>query len=341
VLIGVGVVAVLIAGVVVVARLLEPMPIVTAEDRAQGFVVVTVLEGATDDDVSNALLRARAIDDGPEFLDLLAAAGGVQTLRTGAFRVAAGSTPEDALTALRDGPRVRVEVLVDAGARVPTLAEELAVATGLPLRDWQAALEDPGAHGIPDSALTVEGYLIAGEYRVDPAPGAAAVLTGMVAESRTRLRELGVPDDDVHRVLTLASLVQAELVVEEEAPKIARVVLNRLDAGVPLLLDATAVYNPYELSAPPLSEARRLTSPYNTFLVTTLPPGPIASPGPTALEAALHPADGSWTYYAVGDPEAGVTLFTSDVDLYLLIADDLRAWCSIGGAPQLASWRCG
>ncbi len=95
-------------------------------------------------------------------------------------------------------------------------------------------------------------------------------------------------------LVTVASLVQAEAGNPDEAPKIARVIYNRLAAGQPLGIDATSRYLSIKTGDPVDFES---SSPYNTRRNPGLPPTPIGSPGDFALQAALHPAAGDWMYY--------------------------------------------
>lgn len=95
-------------------------------------------------------------------------------------------------------------------------------------------------------------------------------------------------------LVTVASLVQAEAGNPDEAPKIARVIYNRLAVGQPLGIDATSRYLSIKTGDPVDFES---SSPYNTRRNPGLPPTPIGSPGDFALQAALNPAAGDWLYY--------------------------------------------
>jgi UPF0755 protein len=97
-----------------------------------------------------------------------------------------------------------------------------------------------------------------------------------------------------YELLTAASLVQAEAGNPDEAPKIARVIYNRMRAKEPLGIDATSRYLSIITGDPVDFES---SSPYNTRRQAGLPPTPITAPGDFAIQAALHPADGPWTWY--------------------------------------------
>jgi UPF0755 protein len=118
-------------------------------------------------------------------------------------------------------------------------------------------------------------------------------------ESKARARELGM---SVRELITLASIIEREAQVSEDRPVIASVFYNRLKIGMPLQSCATVQYILGE-QKPVLSiEDTRIESPYNTYLISGLPPGPIASPGAESIQAALYPADTKYLFFlAKGD----------------------------------------
>jgi UPF0755 protein len=80
---------------------------------------------------------------------------------------------------------------------------------------------------------------------------------------------------------------------------------------MPLQLDSTVMYALHIYGIRASSAQTRVRSPYNTYLHTGLPPGPIDSPGAAAIQAALHPVPGTWTYFVTVDPKTGLTRFTN------------------------------
>ena len=114
--------------------------------------------------------------------------------------------------------------------------------------------------------------------------------------------ELGLAPYDV---VIVASLIEEEALVSEERAKISRVIYNRLAEGMRLDIDATACYAAAKSCADLTSADIRRESPWNTRVVTGLPPTPISAPGEASLKAALQPADGDWLFYVRTD-EGGV-----------------------------------
>jgi UPF0755 protein len=118
-------------------------------------------------------------------------------------------------------------------------------------------------------------------------------------------------------VLIVASMIEREAKVEEDRPKIARVILNRLRADMPLQIDATLLYGqPAGASPTALSE---IDTPYNTYMHTGLPPTPIANPGRASIQAAVNPAPDP----SQGDPICAALPVPTDCHyLFYVVADE-------------------
>jgi UPF0755 protein len=96
----------------------------------------------------------------------------------------------------------------------------------------------------------------------------------------------------LHEVLTLASIVESEAQMDDERPRIARVYLNRLRTGMRLQADPTVAYGIGKVPRSRLLLRHlQMRSPFNTYLIAGLPPGPICNPGRESIRAVFHPAD--------------------------------------------------
>ena len=131
--------------------------------------------------------------------------------------------------------------------------------------------------------------------------------------------------------IIVASLVQAEGGRVADYPKIARVIYNRLDANMQLQLDSTVMYALHRYGILATNQQLQVNSPYNTYQHTGLPPGPIDSPGDAAIQAALHPAKGTWLYFVTVNPKTGVTEFTSSSTTFVQLRAELEKNLGQGG----------
>jgi len=156
------------------------------------------------------------------------------------------------------------------------------------------------------SAPTVEGYLAPDSYEFLPGTSPEVAFRTMVGRTRGVLLRSAAGRDSLplglslYQLLTLASIVEAEAVMDDERPRIARVYLNRLQKGMKLQADPTVGY---AMGRGPRVRLYlrnlRVDSPFNTYLHGGLPPGPICNPGRASIEAVMNPTEGSHDLYFV------------------------------------------
>ena len=150
--------------------------------------------------------------------------------------------------------------------------------------------------------VSAEGYLVPGTYNVEPDMDEAGLVTAMIGQFTKNRRaryeaRLQASGRSWHQVLTLASMIEKEAVVPAERPVIASVFYNRLAKGMRLQSDPTAVYGVRAFAGKVSRDDILRPSPYNTYLIPGLPPGPIGNPGDSAIEAALTPARTLYLYF--------------------------------------------
>jgi len=213
---------------------------------------------------------------------------------------------------------VQVTVTIPEGWRLSQIVAYLGAKSGIPASAYEAILKNPAQLHLPAYANgRPEGYLFPATYEIVPHETALGVLTGMVQRFEQEAAQVNLPAAAKQvnltegQVITMASLVQAEGGRISDYPKIARVIYNRLEQGIPLQLDSTVLYglNTYGIIASDQQLAS--SSPYNTYKHKGLTPGPIDSPGAAAIRAVLHPAAGNWIYFVTVNPKTGLTLFTA------------------------------
>lgn len=197
-------------------------------------------------------------------------------------------------------------VVIPEGFNIFEIAQALSAAGLGPQQQFlQAARTDTVLiRDLDPKATSLEGYLFPDTYQFTRTETPADMLAVMVHRFRAKAGSLGL-NGDVHRVVTMASIIEKETAVAEERPVVASVYYNRLDQGVALDADPSVIYA--ELLAGAYSGAlhhddMQFDSPYNTYRHQGLPPGPIANPGMAALQAAMHPAKTDYLYFvSAGD----------------------------------------
>jgi UPF0755 protein len=209
-------------------------------------------------------------------------------------------------------------------------------AAKLPPGAVAAALAKPQTLGLPAYAKNnPEGFLYPGAYNVPKGATAYSILRQMTAQYNKVAAQLKLEQTaraknlDPYQAVIVASIVAAETNRTQDYPKVARVIYNRLAAGMRLQMDSTIHYVVGRDGGIFTSAAQRqIDSPYNTYKYKTLPPGPINSPGMDTLKAALHPAAGSWLYFTLVNLDTGETAFASDGNQHAANVAKLKAWCT-------------
>lgn len=295
----------------------------------EGEVAVKVAVGANGTAIANQLVEQDVVKSAKAFNDAAADDSRSAGIQPGVYSLKKQMRASDALAVLVDpGNRSVTRITVQEGLWASEIYAKLSQATGVPVAQYTAAAKKPDALGLPASAKgNVEGYLFPASYEFDPGTSAAEQLKTMVGESTQRLEALGVSPAQMERVVIIASLVEAESRLEADRPKVARVVENRLAAGQALQFDSTVSYAAKRRSVTTTNAERASASPYNTYKVKGLPAGPINNPGESAIEAAVKPAPGPWTYFVTVNPISGETRFTDSYEQHLANVKAFQAWC--------------
>ena len=299
-------------------------------------VNVVIKSGDIGEDVARTLEAAGVTMTFDAFYQLLLATEPAPEFQPGTYALQEEMSAKSALAALADpANRVVSHVLIKEGTKLPATLQLLADGTGVAIEDFQTAAADLASFGIPAEAPSLEGYLFPATYEFDPGLTAHDILQRLVSRTFQSLDAQGVAPADRHRVLTIASLAQKEARVEGDFYKVSRVVQNRLDAGMKLEFDSTAHYGAESQGSVWTSaEERADDNPYNTYFHTGLPVGPIGAPGDTAIDAAIHPADGTWIYFVAVNLATGETEFNTTLADHNKSVAKLKAWCKTDEAAN-------
>jgi len=241
------------------------------------------------------------------------------TLKAGTYRFDHPAPAIEVYDRIRRGDVYTVAVTIPEGSTVFDIGDRLQQ-TGFGTRQSfveVAAQEVSLIADLDPVAKSLEGYLFPDTYRFAPKTTMPEIAAAMVKRFRTEAALLGL-SHNVHRTVTLASLVEKETAVDGERPMVASVFENRLNKNMPLMTDPSVIYGLelqqqwrgtiYE------SDLKRDT-PYNTYLHAGLPPGPIANAGAKALRAAIAPAQSDYLYFvAAGDNPQGKSLFAATIE---------------------------
>ena len=154
---------------------------------------------------------------------------------------------------------------------------------------------------IDPHATSLEGYLFPDTYRFPPTVNEEQIVAAMVRRFRQEAQKIGLlGNSDMHRIVTMASIVEKETADPNERPVVASVYYNRLNRNMALAADPSVIYAALlagRYRGTIYESDLQFDSPYNTYKHAGLPPGPIANPGIASLEAAMHPAQTEFLYF--------------------------------------------
>ena len=236
-------------------------------------------------------------------------------LQAGKYRFDRPATAAEVFDRLARGDVYYVEFTVPEGSNMFEIARALEGAGAMPADEFlRAASDATQIRDLAPEAKSLEGYLFPATYRLTHGMTAVELCRQMTDQFRGHWRKLTAGRHiDASPVVTLASMVEKETGVASERPLVAGVFVNRLKRGMRLECDPTTIYaalldHRYRNVIHQSDLASR--NPYNTYQHEGLPPGPIASPGIQAIEAALDPADTDYLYF-VAKPSGGGHQFST------------------------------
>ncbi|MEM6730164.1 MAG: endolytic transglycosylase MltG, partial [Myxococcota bacterium] len=263
-------------------------------------------------------IAARLHDAGtlrsPLAFKLVAIATGIdRTLKAGTYRLPQNVFGWEIASELSRGQINLRQLTIPEGLTLDEIASLIAEA-GLASRSGfvEAARDRALLRELGIAGPSAEGYLYPETYRLAKGLSPHDIVRIMVEQFETVRRELGV---EAHRLplhdwVTLASIVEREVVAPKEMAKVAGVFRNRLQREMRLESCATVQYILGEPKAKLTLDDVRIPSPYNTYLHEGLPPGPIASPGIDALRAAAFPETHEYLFFVAREDGSGTHVFS-------------------------------
>jgi len=318
----------------------EPSPVVRPTPRSTEVALVAVLEGEGAKDIGESLEKEGVIQSASLFRIMVSLMGIEDELVAGDYEFDRGLTTLEVIGRIRNGITLPLVITIPEGLRAEEIgllleekgivsAEDFGEALATSDYDFDFLAQRPPGQGL-------EGYLFPATYGFSRNVTAEAVVEQMLAAFEKQVADpldsqIAASRLTLHEALTLASIVEREAALPEERPIIASVFLNRLSIGLPLQADPTVQYavanDPesvrlYGYWKTALTEADlEVNSIYNTYLVTGLPPGPIANPGVDSIRAVLRPSRTNYLFFVAKDDGSHVFAETLEehqhnVDLY-------------------------
>lgn len=279
------------------ARLLTPLP------YGNNSMEFKIDKGMTYRQVVDALAQKKLIRDRWVFMFLGRLNNITNKVKAGYYPIWGNMSPWQIFKALKRGEIVEYEITVVPGDSLMEIADKFS-ALGIITNDTfnKLCANRDLLDSLDIDAPSLEGYLFPETYKFPKGLEAEDILSNMVYKLREkyntemfdRTYALKLNERDV---LTMASIVEKEAVVDSERPIIAGVYYNRLKKKMPLQADPTAIYGIKSSREKIIKQDLMRKTRYNTYTISGLPPGPIASPGIKSIIAALYPEDVPYLYF--------------------------------------------
>jgi UPF0755 protein len=265
--------------------------------------IFSIASGDSFSKVTQQLQGMGLVQDGFRFKVLARIKGMDKTLKAGEYQLAKTMTPIQILDALVSGKTFLYRLTIPEGYNLLQIAEEAGrqgLGDAVQLAEFASSPETARAFGIEASSL--EGYLFPDTYLFPKGISNQVLIAKMVErfqeqfslEWRQRAEALNM---SIHEIVTLASIIEKETGDPSERPVIASVFHNRLKKGMRLESDPTVIYGIENFDGNITRTHLKTPTPYNTYTIRGLPPGPIANPGSDAIKAALYPADTDYLFF--------------------------------------------
>lgn len=268
-------------------------------------VAVVVTPGESVSSIFDQLGQAKVVRS-PLLFKAYSAIRGIGTIEAGVYFLQTNEGYSETLGRLTAGP-TSLKLTVLPGMTVSTIASELksipgdnlTVSTFLRQSSNLAAFHSP----FLADATSLQGLLYPDTYFIDPLGTVRELIQQMLNRSAQVFQADGLSPSGHYHSLSAEEVIVAASIAEKEAnssvgyAKVARVILNRLAAGMPLQMDSTVRFATANYSNPITGTQLQDPSAYNTYSHTGLPPGPIGAVDSAALLSVLHPTRGSWLYF--------------------------------------------
>lgn len=291
------------------------MPSYLSRSSHKEAVEITVPQGASLNFVANLLYEKNIIRSKFWFKYKSKEKSIDRNIKPGSYVIDKGLNLEEIFDLLQKGQaEISVIVTIPEGFTLYQIASRIEAAGLATIDEFVQATkqyfeENHGDFDTRDLYYEMEGYLYPDTYYLSPKQTVEEVISTL-AQTMDRvfteeyIKRAGEMNLSVHEVLTIASLIEREAYNDNERASIAGVIYNRLKKKMPLQIDATVIYGigkGQDHISRVLTSHLEDPSPFNTYRIGGLPPGPIAAPSKASIEAALYPEDHGYFYYVMGE----------------------------------------
>lgn len=263
---------------------------------------VRIPEGSSYTEGLGLLEKSRIIEGRTALLFLAKITGSDKQLKPGHYKLSSSMSPLEIFNTLIEGRTIQLSVTIPEGSMLSDIKKKFKDLDLIDDGSWGLVYDSGFIAGLGINAPSLEGYLYPDTYKFPKGTAPETVLRQMVkrldevfdGSLQKRAGELGMTRNEV---LTIASIIEREAVFDIERPIISAVYHNRLKKKMRLQADPTVLYGLERNEKRIRYRDLKRKTPYNTYVIRGLPPGPIASPGIKSIRAALYPDDVDYLFF--------------------------------------------
>ena len=286
--------------------------------------IISIYPGTTFNELQDYLYQERIVKDLISFSVLAKFMDYDSNIKTGRYLLKNEMSNYEAIKVLRAGSQTPVNITFNNIRFLEELPEKISPPLAITEADMDSLLKDPAtAEKYGFSEETFISMFIPNTYEVYWTSSAQDILDRMNREyekfwNEERLAKADSIGLTPQEVSTLASIVQAETLKQDESPRVAGVYMNRLKKNIALQADPTLVYALGDFTIKRvLNEHKEIESPYNTYKYRGLPPGPINMPSINSIDAVLNYEDHNYYYFCAKDDFSGYHNFATNLNQHL------------------------
>ncbi|MDU5105986.1 endolytic transglycosylase MltG [Clostridium sp.] len=321
---GLKIIPITIILIVFISFLLTFVSIINKPLKNDSNIVIRVNEGDSFYSIINSLSKEGKIKGVPFIKLYVKVLGKNIDIKQGEYVIENNFSLDELIDTLTKESSINiVKFTIPEGYTIEDIAEKLEIEGICSKNDFLLAIEEyelPRYVKIDSSKkYNLEGYLFPDTYLLKVGEKPKEILTKMITRFEEMLEQASketsteINSDDIETIVTIASIIEKEARVDSERPLISSVIVNRLNDGMMLQIDATVIYALGEHVETVLEKHLEVDSPYNTYINYGLPVGPISNPGLESIKAALKPEKTDYLFYVLQDEKTHY--FTnSDVD---------------------------
>jgi len=269
------------------------------------YAIIKIEEGDNLNIISRKLKGARIIQDRIGFKLMVVTFKKSTSLSYGWYKFKIYEDPREVMKSLLKGKRLTVKIVIPEGLKINETINAFRrhKDTDINTVKLDSLTKDTSfIKKLGINKRTLEGYLFPDTYIFYKGEKAENIIKKMVSSLYAILKpsqkiKIKSMNFDAYEIITIASMIEREAMIDREKPIIASVIYNRLEKNMPLQIDATILYALGRHKRKVLYKDLRVKSPYNTYRNRGLPPGPIASPGFQSIVSALHPSRTNYLFY--------------------------------------------